>query len=238
MEVYIISGASKGIGAACLQALEKQGKTAIGIARSNPDNRELFEELDLTDRDSRKGVIARLLAPFKDKGSTFTLINNAGTVEPVGKTGMLSAEETRLAVELNLTAPLELANQFIECLAGMDVKKQIVNISSGAGRNALEGWGVYCATKAALDRFSEVVRLEQQREELPVGIVSIAPGIIDTGMQETIRSSGEDGFPALGKFIEYKETGQLSSPEETASRLLSWIGREDLTKADVISRLN
>lgn len=238
MEVFIITGASKGIGAACLHALEQQGKTVIGMARSNPDNRELFEELDLTDRNRRQGVIARLLAPYRDKADTFTLINNAGIVEPVGKVGMLSDEETRMAIELNLTAPLELANQFIEFLAGMDVKKQIVNISSGAGRNALEGWGVYCATKAALDRFSEVVRLEQQREDFPVGIVSIAPGIIDTGMQETIRSSGEDGFPSLGKFIEYKETGQLSSPEDTARRLLAWIHETDLTETDVISRLN
>ena len=65
--------------------------------------------------------------------------------------------------------------------------KRILNISSGAGRNPYEGWGAYCTTKAGLDHFSRVVAMEQANEQYPVEIVSIAPGIIDTDMQATIR---------------------------------------------------
>ncbi|WP_040286144.1 SDR family NAD(P)-dependent oxidoreductase [Sporosarcina koreensis] len=238
MELYIVTGASKGIDAACMEVLQQQGKTAIGIARSNPGGHEHFEEIDLTERSQRQGAIERLLSPYLHEAESFTLINNAGTVEPVGKVGALSADGIRQAIELNLSAPIELCNEFIEVLARTDAKKRIVNISSGAGRSAMEGWGVYCTTKAGLDRFSEVVRLEQKRAEFPAGIVSIAPGIIDTDMQKTIRSSEQEGFPLLGKFIDYKESGQLSSPEDTAERLLNWITRSDLTETEVISRLN
>ena len=191
----------------------------------------------MTNRTQRRGIIERVLSPFLKEATSFTLINNAATVEPVGKVSSLSSEAIQQAIELNLTAPIELSNEFMQVLGDMPVEKQIVNISSGAGRNAYEGWGIYCTTKAGLDRFSEVVRLEQQRSKYPTGIVSIAPGIIDTDMQETIRSSSIEGFPLLDQFIDYKETGKLSTPEDTACRLLEWMAHADLTSEDVISRL-
>ena len=106
----------------------------------------------------------------------------------------------KLAIALNLTAPMILSNAFIMKLKDFEGTKRIVNISSGAGRNAYEGWGTYCTTKAGLDHFSRVVALEQENAEYPVDIVSIAPGIIDTGMQETIRGSKEEAFPLLDQF--------------------------------------
>ena len=238
MDVFIVTGASKGIGEACFTQLQDAGKTVIGLARSNPSAHSSFEEIDLTDRTKRQGVIERILAPFVKDATSFTLINNAGTVEPVGTVGTLAAESVQQAIELNLTAPIELTNEFLNVLAKTDAKKQVVNISSGAGRNAYEGWGIYCTTKAGLDRFSEVIRLEQKRSKYPAGIVSIAPGIIDTGMQETIRSSDKDGFPMLDQFIDYKKSGKLSSADDTAKRLIEWIQREDLTAVEVITRLN
>ena len=61
----------------------------------------------------------------------------------------------------------------------------------------------------------------------PVDIVSIAPGIIDTDMQETIRSSSALAFPLLDRFIDYKEQGLLSSAEETADKLIAFMATED-----------
>ncbi|WP_432352313.1 SDR family NAD(P)-dependent oxidoreductase [Sporosarcina sp. A2] len=237
MDIYIVTGASKGIGQALFGQLQRDDQLVFGIARSNPNGHENFEEVDLTSRGNRKGLMEQLLTPYLATADSFTLINNAGTVEPVGKVGTLGTEAVHQAIELNLTAPIELSNEFIQVLSDTNVKKQIVNISSGAGRNAYEGWGIYCTTKAGLDRFSQVVRLEQQRVTHPVGIVSIAPGIIDTGMQETIRSSNVDGFPMLDQFINYKEEGKLRSAEDTAKLLIEWITDEDLTTTEVLARL-
>lgn len=238
MQIYIVTGASKGIGGELFEQLKETEVVVIGIARSNPQNHENFVEIDLTNREARQGLLERLLTPYLETADSFTLINNAGTVEPIGKLGTLSADALQQAIELNLTAPIELSNEFIGVLSNTRVKKQIINISSGAGRNAYEGWGIYCTTKAGLDQFSKVIRLEQGRVEDPVGIVSIAPGIIDTGMQETIRSSDADGFPMLEQFINYKEEGKLRSAEATAQLLIEWMEKEDLASAEVLARLN
>ncbi|MGG0644807.1 SDR family NAD(P)-dependent oxidoreductase [Sporosarcina gallistercoris] len=238
LEIYIVTGASKGIGGELYGQLHKTGAVVIGIARSNPGNRENFVELDLATRESREGLMKRVLAPYLETADSFTLINNAGTVEPVGKVGTLSTDTLQQAIELNLTAPIELSNEFISILSNTKAKKQIINISSGAGRNAYEGWGIYCTTKAGLDQFSKVIRLEQDRADHPVGIVSIAPGIIDTGMQETIRSSDISGFPMLEQFINYKEEGKLRSAEATAHLLIEWMEKEDLASTEVLARLN
>ena len=238
MDIYIVTGASKGIGEELYEQIQKSGSKVVGIARSNPKGYENFLEVDLTNREARQGLMERLLTPYLSTADSFTLINNAGTVEPVGKVGGLPTNALQQAIELNLTAPIELSNEFIGVLNQSEVKKQIINISSGAGRNAYEGWGIYCTTKAGLDRFSQVIRLEQQRAEHPVGIVSIAPGIIDTGMQQTIRSSDSDGFPMLEQFINYKEEGKLRSAEATAELLIEWMEKEDLTATEVLARLS
>jgi len=78
------------------------------------------------------------------------------------------------------------------------------------------------------------VALEQLKATQPVEIVSIAPGIIDTGMQEAIRASHEDAFPLLERFIDYKEQGLLSSPEQTARKLISFIENKDFKEVGPI----
>lgn len=90
-------------------------------------------------------------------------------------------------------------------------------ISSGAGRSPTAGWGVYCATKAALDRYAEVVALEQGAS---LRIASVAPGVVDTGMQAEIRSTDPDRFPAIQRFIDLHAGQQLASPDAVAQRLL------------------
>ena len=87
--------------------------------------------------------------------------------------------------------------------------------------------GTYCTTKAGLDHFSRVVALEQVNAKYPVDIVSIAPGIIDTGMQEIIRGSSEDAFPLIDRFIDYKEQGLLSTAEQTAGKLIMFMENQD-----------
>ena len=155
-------------------------------------------------------------------------------VDPIGSIGSVNSEEMTKAITVNLTAPMVISNAFISKLKDFECSKRIVNISSGAGRNAYEGWGTYCATKAGLDHFSRVVAIEQVNAENPVEIVSIAPGIIDTGMQDTIRSSNEEAFPLLNKFIDYKEQGLLSSAEQTAEKLISFMENQDFKEVGPI----
>ncbi|WP_342505487.1 SDR family NAD(P)-dependent oxidoreductase [Sporosarcina sp. FSL K6-2383] len=227
MDFFIVTGASKGIGFELSIQLRSKGNKVIGIARTVPADVEGFIATDLAQTAGLVELIDTLIDENREMATSFTLVNNAGMVDPIGLIGSVSADEMITAMAVNLTAPMILSNAFIAKLNDFTGPKRIVNISSGAGRNAYEGWGTYCTTKAGLDHFSRVVALEQENVEYPVRIVSIAPGIIDTGMQETIRASQKEAFPLLEQFIDYKEQGLLSSAEQTAEKLISFMENED-----------
>lgn len=234
MDVTIVTGASKGIGFELMKQLQTKGHHVIGIARTNSQMKNHMILADLANLDSLQVLVGRIIEDYKDKATSFTLINNAGVVEPIGYIGNITATDIPQAITINLTAPMMLSSIFISKLKEFKGTKRILNISSGAGRNPIEGWGTYCTTKAGLDHFSRVVALEQKSVENPVGIVSIAPGIIDTGMQETIRSSSENEFPDLQRFIQYKEEGHLQSAQATAQKLIKFLEYQDFTQVDPI----
>ncbi|MBB4824318.1 NAD(P)-dependent dehydrogenase (short-subunit alcohol dehydrogenase family) [Sporosarcina luteola] len=231
MDIFIITGASKGIGYELAKQLKQNGKQVVGLARTNPGIDEEFIEIDLAETTLLPEIMTRIIDQYYEQATSFTLVNNAGIVDPIGLVGEIETEMIVRALTVNLTAPMTLANAFISRLAHFTGAKKIVNISSGAGRNPYEGWGVYCTTKAGLDHFSRVIDLEQRSAVNPVQIASIAPGIIDTGMQETIRSSEASNFPLVDRFISYKEEGHLSSAEETARKLIAFL-EQDFQRAE------
>lgn len=235
MNIYIITGASKGIGYEMLKQLRGRGERVIGVARTNPHELEDFIIADLSNTESVEQMTSQILTDNLSKASSFTLINNAGVVDPIGLIGSVNSLNMMEALAVNLAAPMIASNAFISNLKDFEGIKRIINISSGAGRSAYEGWGVYCTTKAGLDHFTRVVAIEQESAGYPVEVVAIAPGIIDTDMQEAIRSSDEDDFPLLGRFIDYKEQGHLSSAEETAHKLISFMDRKDFKELGPIA---
>lgn len=235
IDIIIVTGASKGIGLALLNQLQEKGKTVIGLARTRQADAKHFVTVDLAETENLSTMMADIIHQYKDVATSFTLINNAGTVEPIGITGTVEPRAIENAMTINLTAPMILCNAFISALADFEGPKKIVNISSGAGRKAYGGWGVYCTTKAGLDHFSRVVAAEQSTEKHPVEIVAIAPGIIDTDMQKTIRGSDKERFPLHEHFVDYKAQGMLSSPEETAQKLIAFMERADFNKVGPIA---
>jgi benzil reductase ((S)-benzoin forming) len=227
VDVVIVTGASKGIGYELRKQLQALGKKVIGIARTVDQDATSFVTADLANTNLLEGILSSIIDEDIEMATSFTLINNAGIVDPIGLVGNLTAAEIEKSMAVNLTAPIILSNIFINKLRDINMVKRIINISSGAGRNPYEGWGAYCTTKAGLDHFSRVVAMEQTNEKFPVEIVSIAPGIIDTDMQKTIRSSDEGDFPLLDQFITYKEQGILSSAKETAAKLIAVLEHDD-----------
>lgn len=237
MDVVIVTGASKGIGYELSKQLVALGNKVIGVARTVDQNATNFVTADLAETNLLESILTSIIEENIKTATSFTLINNAGIVDPIGLVGNLNAAEIEKAIAVNLTAPIILSNTFIDKLRDVNMVKRILNISSGAGRNPYEGWGAYCTTKAGLDHFSRVVAMEQTYEQYPIEIVSIAPGIIDTDMQATIRSSDEGAFPLLDQFITYKEQGVLSSAKETAEKLIEVLEREDFKTIGPIADL-
>lgn len=231
-EAYIITGASKGIGAEWSRQLTNSGHAVIGIARSKPENwpGTHFLPFDLTQLETVEEVVAKALKLIPEEAETIVLVNNAGTIEPIGLAHTTEAAKVSESIVLNLTAPMLMCSAFIRQLKSNTAEKKIINISSGAGRKVYEGWSAYCAGKAGLDHYSSCLDAEND----DVKVVSVAPGIIDTAMQETIRQSEAADFPLIEKFKDYKESGLLSSPEDTARLLMEMTQRSDFKELPTI----
>jgi benzil reductase ((S)-benzoin forming) len=129
---------------------------------------------------------------------------------------------------LNLTAAAVLSNKFLKQTQTLNCPKTIVNISSGAGRNPYDGWATYCSTKAGLDMFSMSVAKELNLNgNSATRIFSIAPGVIDTQMQEEIRNTEEAKFSSVQRFKNLHEDNQLLSAEFVAKKIVHFLSVRD-----------
>ncbi len=220
----ILTGASRGLGAALATQLHSQGWDVLEISRSAGERVDLASPQAVTQW-LAGGVIARHL-----QGATEVLaINNAGTVAPVGASGTLDVAEIQAAVQLNILAPIAITEAVLAARPA-EVPTRIVHISSGAGRRPVAGWAVYCATKAAIDMHAQALAAEN----LPnLRVAAIAPGVVDTDMQGEIR---ESDFPGRDYFRDLKTGGGLSTPADAAAAICTLIDRDDFgtkTLADV-----
>jgi benzil reductase ((S)-benzoin forming) len=224
----IVTGHTRGLGAALADLLLQRGIDVLGLGRGA--NAELATrhaprftqaQADLADPAALEQWLAgNALSTFAAGAECVVLFNNAGTVDPIAALGEQDAGAIARAVTLNVAAPLMLANALAATPAlGANASRRIVHVSSGAARNAYPGWSVYCATKAALDHHARAVALDAPQG---VRICSLAPGVIDTGMQEAIRSTSIEQFPLRERFEQLKQNGQLSTPEKAAQQLIDY----------------
>jgi benzil reductase ((S)-benzoin forming) len=218
----IVTGHSKGLGEGIAAALLAQGIAVMGVSRglaTSPPASLVEATVDLSDGAALSVWIAGpALRDFVQGAETILLVNNAGTVQPVGALADQAPDAVLHSVTLNVAAPLALAAAVVRVKGAASCK--ILHISSGAGRSAMAGWSVYCATKAALDRHAEAVALDG---DASVRCVSLAPGVIDTAMQGEIRASTTAQFPNLERFIQMKEEGGLQSAEVTGEKIVEFL---------------
>ncbi|WP_159887925.1 SDR family NAD(P)-dependent oxidoreductase [Paenibacillus puerhi] len=236
MDVYIITGTTRGLGAALAAGYIREGAAVIGMARQDDGSLGAlaasyggsfeFVHADLERSELHPGIMADAMqrVPFNE-ARRLTLIHNAGILEPIGPLELADEQGLALHMAVNLTAPLVLSSAFIRLTESYraSVDRAIVSISSGAGRKPYAGWSAYCAAKAGLDMLTRCIAAEQGEGPGAVRCLSIAPGVIDTRMQEQIRATEDGVFPDKGRFIELKESGKLQSPEDTARKLIGFI---------------
>ncbi|MBR0567669.1 SDR family oxidoreductase [Azoarcus sp. L1K30] len=223
----IVTGHSRGLGAAIAENLLERGVTVLGIARhGNAGLATRFPgllrqtALDLSKLDALDDWLSSgELAGFVGAESPAILINNAGLLQPIGPLGTQPAGGIAQTVSANVAAPLMLANAFAAGASAAHPRR-IVHISSGAARSPYSGWSVYCATKAALDHHARAVA-EEARPGLQ--ICSLAPGVVDTDMQGEIRATEASAFPQRERFADLKRSGALARPEHCAAALVSHV---------------
>lgn len=230
----ILTGHTRGLGAAIAADLLGRGIAVLGLARAR--NAELDARfpgelqqvaLDLSDTAALANWLAGdALARFLAGARKVLLINNAGMLQPVGTLAAHEPAAIARAVALNVAAPMMLSAATITASDAAD--KRILHVSSGAGRNPVPGWSVYGATKAALDMHARAAALDGAPG---LRICALAPGVVDTEMQAEIRAATLDQFPLREKFDALKRERQLSAPEDCARRLIDYLLSEKFGRA-------
>jgi NADP-dependent 3-hydroxy acid dehydrogenase YdfG len=211
----VVTGASRGIGAATARALATAGASVVLIARSAAELDALAAELG----DGATPIAADLTAAAglgaaveqaRDTlgGSPDILVNNAGIFR-VAPAGEMPASVFADTIELNLVAPFRVMRAF---LAGMLARRSghIVNLGSVADRNAFPGNAAYSASKFGLRGLHEVLRAELRGSGVRATLVS--PGAVDTALWDVAEAESPPG-----RFTARKD---MLRPEAVAAAVL------------------
>ncbi|MDQ0273010.1 SDR family NAD(P)-dependent oxidoreductase [Cytobacillus purgationiresistens] len=228
MKLAIITGASKGLGASIAENLLNKGIGILTLSRT--ENKELrlrasekkvnysHFSCDLTSAsDLEQTMITMIEDIITINPEELYVFNNAAVISPIGNIGTIDHSELLKHTQINFNAPVMITNMLLKLTL---TNIQIINISSGAGERPIQGWSIYNSTKAAINMFTKTVALEQKTAGTNHQIIAFNPGIMDTGMQESIRSSSQENFYDLAKFKNYKQTGLLKHPETVAAALI------------------
>jgi len=235
----LITGAGRGIGRAVALGLAAAGANVVLLARTTAqldETRELLRRqgvaagrisvvpVDLADEQDRDRAVAAVLAA----GGVDILVNNAATVEPLGRTAGVSAGDLRLAFEVNVIAPAALTAVFLPGMldAGWG---RVVNVSSAivAYPAGMVGGNAYAATKAALE--AHTVNLAAELAGTGVTVNAYRPGGVDTAMQAWIRAQDPRriGDALHERFTRSFAEGTLITPELSAAVLLAHLAGDD-----------
>lgn len=235
MNYYFITGTSSGIGKALVQELLKYPRQQIfGLSRSNHLHEDEFTHcaIDL----SKPNEVNDFVFPALKDAQKIVLVNNAGTLGEVKYVGQQSNQNIQDSMQVNFTSAALLMNKFIKAYQDYPCEKLIVNISSGAATSAYDGWANYCSAKAALNMYTEAIAKEQEHLDKPVKVFAIAPGVVDTLMQDQIRNASSEQFSQISKFKDLKDNNKLYQAQDVAQRLVEMIS-EPSTIPSLISRI-
>lgn len=227
-EVVVVTGASRGLGRGLVETFQAAGHRVAACARTEPDVGDVRGSVDVTDGVAVRAFGARAAAEL---GPIGLWISNAGVLEPIAPARDVDPDELRRSLDVNVLGVLHGAQAYVAHRRAVGGGGCLVNISSGAALRGYAGWAAYCAGKAAVDRLSEVLALE----EPDIRVHAVAPGVVDTDMQATIRATPAAVFPEVARFRGFKEADAFNSPRWVATQLLDLAFGD--RREDVVLRL-
>lgn len=227
MDLFIVTGGSKGLGEQiCLEALN-QGHQVINFSRSRPAIKAVnFKSIsvDLSKGLVSVGKIQKALEKVNITGfKRVHLINNAGLINPVGPLAEMVLKDINTHLQTNFVAPLLLSQICAEISREFKKNLTIFNIGSGASFRPIAGWSMYCASKAGLKMFTEATAMDLGlAKNKKIQIYHFSPGVLDTQMQQQIRGFKKKDFPNVADFKKLKSDQMLRSPQQVAEKIVSF----------------
>ena len=217
----LITGASKGIGAATARLFGAEGAKVALLARSGRAIEALAKEIN--DAGGEAIAIAADVASYEDMdaavaqvvdahGGLDVLVNNAGLIEPISHLAESDPAEWALAADVNYKGV------YFGMRAALPVMLKagagtVVNVSSGAATSALEGWSHYCSSKAGALMLTQCADLEYGAKGIRV--IGLSPGTVATDMQVAIKASGVNPVSQLDPSVHI--------PTEWVAKAIAWM---------------
>lgn len=212
------------------------GWQVLGLARRPaPINHDAYRHvrLDLSDLPAVQEFFSETLA---DEFGLATrarvgLVNNAALLGPVMSLQDIPLDDLEQAYRVNTIVPIWLTGWFAKVRQGKCLR--VVNVSSGAASNPVAGWTAYCSTKAALHMAGEVLGAEASafaEKSAPtqgdLALLSYSPGLVDTEMQELLRSHDDSRFPGIQRFLDYQREGALNPAAGPAGEIVTFLNTD------------
>lgn len=215
-KVVLVTGASRGIGAAAARAFAQAGARVGVMARSESAVNDLAAAIDgiaLSGDVASPSDMERAVATLVEQaGRLDVLVNNAGLIGPIAGIAAADPDEWGQAIDVNLKGVF---NGMRAALPVMQAQGggTILTVGSGAAHNPQEGWSAYCASKAGAWMLTRA--LDHEARTQGIRAISLSPGTVATDMQDVIRKSGINPVSQLDWSVHI--------PPEWPARALVWL---------------
>ena len=216
-KVVVITGASRGIGAAAAVEMAKSGAKVALLAR----NRDAIDQIaadigdaaiaiacDVADADQVAAAFDQIVSQF---GQIDVVINNAGIIDPIARLGDADADAWGNLIDVNLKGAFYGVQA---ALRHMPTGGTIITVSSGAASNPIAGWSAYCASKAGAAMLTRCLDLEYR--DAGIRAFGLSPGTVATQMQKDIKASSVDNRVRQLDWSDH-------IPPEWPARALAWM---------------
>jgi len=228
-KVAIVTGGSRGIGEAVAVAFAREGARLVLAARTEPELRQATQRLqalgaeargvaaDVSQAGDADRVVQTALRAF---GQVDVLVNAAGVYGPIGPLWDVDASGWVHAIQVNLCGTFFCCRAVLPHM--MERRRgKIVNFSGGGAASPLPRFSAYGVSKAAVVRLTET--LAEEVKEFNIQVNAIAPGAVDTRLQDDVIAAGERAGELLARIQKLRATGEGGVPRELPADLVVFL---------------
>jgi 3-oxoacyl-[acyl-carrier protein] reductase len=231
--VALVTGGGRGIGAAIAREFAREGARVFVVARTEREVKGVAADIRADSGDAAHGIadvadvtaVDRMVQECMERfGRVDVLVNAAGEYGPIGVMWENDPAAWAHAVSVNLLGTLHTCRAIIpRMLAGGGGR--IINLSGGGAASPLPRFSAYAATKAAVVRLTETLAEELRGHGVTVN--AIAPGAVDTRLQDDVLAAGDRAGELYGRMLRLRETGEGGVPAELAASLAVYLASDD-----------
>ena len=232
-KVAIVTGGGRGIGEAIALAFAHEGARLVIASRTQAELDQVaarIQEMDSqaqairTDVSSRDDVVRLIETTLTAYGQIDILVNAAGVYGPIGPLWDVDVDKWIQAMQINLFGTFMCCHAVLPHMIERQQGK-IINFSGGGATSPLPRFTAYGVSKTAIVRLTET--LAEEVKDFSVQVNAVAPGAVDTRLQDDVLAAGERAGDLLARIRRLRETGEGGVPRELPAELVVFLASDD-----------